>query len=112
MVFEKAWAKLHLSYEATAGGFVDDATNYLTGGTTSAMDIQAETMNQNWDDLFKSMNPLSGQDADKTFCSTNTRINADPEILQSIGLISGRPCGLRTSRPRLGTRTRKTAPSG
>jgi hypothetical protein len=53
MVFEKAWAKLHLSYEDTACGFVDDDTNYLTG------------------------------------CSTNTRIDADPAIFQSIGLISG-----------------------
>ena len=25
MVFEKAWAKLHLSYEATAGGLTHDA---------------------------------------------------------------------------------------
>jgi hypothetical protein len=91
MVFEKAWAKLHLSYEDTACVFVDDATNrcYLTGGTTSVIDIQTETMDKNWDDLFKSTNPISGQDADMTFCSTNTRIDADPAILQSIGLISG-----------------------
>ena len=80
---------MHLSYEATAGGCVDDATNYLTGGTTSAVDIQAETINQNWDDLFQVMKPLSGQDADLIFCSANTRSTADPEILQSVGLISG-----------------------
>eukprot|EP01043_Picozoa_sp_COSAG02_P009578 COSAG02_NODE_327_length_24561_cov_92.867754_17_plen_735_part_00 len=32
MVFEKAWAKLHGSYEATAGGQTCDALNYLSGG--------------------------------------------------------------------------------
>ena len=32
MVFEKAWAKLHGSYEATAGGQTCDALNYLCGG--------------------------------------------------------------------------------
>jgi len=29
LIFEKAWAKFHLSYEATAGGHTGDTTNYL-----------------------------------------------------------------------------------
>ena len=32
MIFEKAWAKLHLSYEATAGGQTEDAASYLSAG--------------------------------------------------------------------------------
>ena len=32
MIFEKAWAKLHLSYEATAGGLTEDAASYLSAG--------------------------------------------------------------------------------
>ena len=32
LVFEKAWAKLHGSFEATAGGQTCDALNYLSGG--------------------------------------------------------------------------------
>ena len=32
LIFEKAWAKLHGSYEATAGGQTADTVNYLTGG--------------------------------------------------------------------------------
>jgi len=30
MIFEKAWSKLHMSYEATAAGDTADATNYVT----------------------------------------------------------------------------------
>ena len=35
MLFEKGWAKLHGSYEATASGDTGDALNYLTGGLVS-----------------------------------------------------------------------------
>ena len=38
-VFEKAWAKLHGSYEATAAGQTGDALNYLTGGLVSHIEI-------------------------------------------------------------------------
>ena len=34
LIFEKAWAKLHGSYEATAGGLTCDTLNYLCGGLT------------------------------------------------------------------------------
>ena len=30
--YAQAWAKLHLSYEATAGGMTEDACSYLTAG--------------------------------------------------------------------------------
>jgi hypothetical protein len=40
MLFEKAWAKLHLSYEATAGGFTEDATSYLTGGIIKKVPLE------------------------------------------------------------------------
>ena len=40
MIFEKAWAKLHLSYEATAGGFTQDACSYLSGGLTSVRNLE------------------------------------------------------------------------
>jgi hypothetical protein len=38
-VFEKAWAKLHGSYEATAAGQTGDTLNYLTGGLVSHIEI-------------------------------------------------------------------------
>ena len=40
MLFEKAWAKLHLSYEATAGGLTEDATSYLTGGIIKKVSLE------------------------------------------------------------------------
>ena len=39
---EKAAAKLHGSYEATAGGWTDDAMNYLTGGVCRTIDFHSE----------------------------------------------------------------------
>jgi hypothetical protein len=40
MIFEKAWAKLHLSYEATAGGQTEDACSYLTGGVLRLIELE------------------------------------------------------------------------
>ena len=34
MIFEKAWAKLHGSYESIEGGETEDALQYLTGACT------------------------------------------------------------------------------
>mmetsp|Transcript_12336 Transcript_12336/g.29802 ORF Transcript_12336/g.29802 Transcript_12336/m.29802 type:complete len:591 (-) Transcript_12336:78-1850(-) len=42
MLFEKAWAKLHLSYEATAGGHTGDTHNYLTGGSVTTYKFEDE----------------------------------------------------------------------
>ena len=39
MIFEKAWAKLHGSFEATAGGWTEDALNYLSAGKTFSFDF-------------------------------------------------------------------------
>ena len=87
MIFEKAWAKLHLSYESTAGGDTADATNYLTGGLITRMEIEEGTAGRCWDELFPVLNPTENNDL--AFCSSNTRYDADPETLQSLGLISG-----------------------
>ena len=42
-LFLKAWAKLRGSYEATAGGYTDDALNYLTGGLCSTISLNRES---------------------------------------------------------------------
>jgi len=95
MIFEKAWSKLHMSYEVTAGGDTADATNYLTGGLVTKLEIaignlqDATSGNSNscWEKLFAIMNP-----EDMThlaFCSCNTRFDVDPDLLSNTGLISG-----------------------
>lgn len=45
MLFEKAWAKLHQSYEATAGGLTEDATSYLTGGVITKVTLEVGSDN-------------------------------------------------------------------
>ena len=40
MIFEKAWAKLHLSYEATAGGLTEDAASYLSAGVLKRLPLE------------------------------------------------------------------------
>lgn len=42
-LFLKAWAKLHGSYEATAGGYADDALNYLTGGLCTPISLKPDS---------------------------------------------------------------------
>lgn len=49
MVFEKAWAKLHGSYQAIEGGFTDDALNYLTGGRAFRFDFSPGS--DDWDHM-------------------------------------------------------------
>ena len=38
----QAWAKVHLSYEATAGGHTFDAHQYLTAGVVSDMPLDSD----------------------------------------------------------------------
>eukprot|EP01043_Picozoa_sp_COSAG02_P041727 COSAG02_NODE_3483_length_6667_cov_3.667174_4_plen_682_part_00 len=49
MVLEKAWAKLHGSFQAIEGGFTEDALNYLTGGRSFRFDFAADS--DDWDDM-------------------------------------------------------------
>jgi len=104
MIFEKAWAKLHMSYEVTAGGDTSDATNYLTGGLVTKMEIPIGSLtdatsgnaNSCWERLYNIMNPSeyvrpdgTKSEAHLAFCSCNTRYDVDPELLANTGLISG-----------------------
>ena len=51
MISEKAWSKLHMSYEATAAGDTADATNYLTGGFVTKREIERPSLfaKDHWD---------------------------------------------------------------
>eukprot|EP00961_Rhodomonas_salina_P304465 3941611-Rhodomonas_salina.2 len=92
MIFEKAWAKLHLSYEVTDAGFTADTTNYLTGGTVTTIDLEwsaqeADAKGQ-WQEMmkyFKSQSTVS-------FLSCNVRpdVPVDPTTLMNqYGLVAG-----------------------
>jgi len=87
MIFEKAWAKLHMSYESTAGGDTADASNYLTGGLITKMEIEEGISNRCWDELNAVLNPVDPEHL--AFCSCNTRYDVDPTSLANTGLISG-----------------------
>jgi len=85
MIFEKAWAKLHLSYEATAGGLTDDAASYLSGGVLKSLKLARGDDNSDvWVECMESLNPTDGNSF--TFLSCAVRGDEDPSDL---GLITG-----------------------
>lgn len=59
-MFEKAWAKLHGSYEATASGQTGDTLNYLTGGLVSHVEIVDDKENGT-DDEWETLLLLAGR---------------------------------------------------
>mmetsp|Transcript_27927 Transcript_27927/g.44895 ORF Transcript_27927/g.44895 Transcript_27927/m.44895 type:complete len:816 (+) Transcript_27927:47-2494(+) len=85
MIFEKAWAKLHLSYEATAGGLTQDAASYLSGGVIKTEALERGSDNDEaWRSCVKSLNPADGNSF--AFLSCAVRAEEDPSEL---GLITG-----------------------
>ncbi|EKX32896.1 hypothetical protein GUITHDRAFT_120920 [Guillardia theta CCMP2712] len=86
LVFEKAWAKLHLSYEATAGGLTADTTNYLTGGTVQS--ISLDEPDKAWSIAFAALYPDESGKDNSCFLSCSVRSDA-PGNPQSMGLVDG-----------------------
>jgi len=85
MLFEKAWAKLHLSYEATAGGLTQDAASYLSGGVIKTEALERGSDNDEaWRTCREILNPADGQSF--AFLSCAVRADEDPSEL---GLITG-----------------------
>jgi len=85
MIFEKAWAKLHLSYEATAGGLTEDASSYLTGGVLRNIALQDNSDNAHaWSECMRALHPGEGKAT--AFCSCAVRDGEDPS---EQGLITG-----------------------
>jgi hypothetical protein len=85
MIFEKAWAKLNLSYEATAGGLTQDAASYLSGGLTKCLDLERGDENDAvWAECKSILNPPTGKSF--AFLSCAVRPDEDPS---NLGLITG-----------------------
>ena len=81
MIFEKAWAKLHLSYEATAGGNTGDAFSYLSGGIIASVPIPPGDANGSaWDKCYQvlsssNLNPNS-YTLNQVLLSSNLNLNS------------------------------------
>ena len=91
MLFEKAWAKLHGSYEATAGGWTDDAMNYLTGGVCRTIDFHSEEAEANdCKAEFAELVELTDDQGDfPVFLSATLNNDANKEEMERDGLITG-----------------------
>ena len=93
-IVEKAWAKLHGSYEAIGKGFTEDALNYLTGGFTVEVQIQGKS-ESDWQVLHGELQlPMESTEARTPFCTCFLRedVHMRTELMAKCsGVISGQP---------------------
>ena len=91
MVMEKAFAKLHGSYEAIAGGHTEDALNYLSAGKVASFDF--ETDPDAWDLLISALARGQQNEDRMVFLSASIRPElsdpANAAALQELGLCTG-----------------------
>lgn len=91
MVLEKAFAKLHGSWEAIGanGGRPEDALHYLTGApTVGLLDRRAEP-EAAWQQLKDLIKDPDDEDENVGFVSATLRKDLDPDEARSSGLIYG-----------------------
>ena len=93
MVFEKAWAKLHGSYEATAGGQTCDSLNYLSGGIVRNLQAH-EDSDEEWQKLLSmqsdhNKHEISHDKEHNPFLSCSVKSGVDSEVCKLGGLING-----------------------
>lgn len=90
MIFEKAWAKLHGSYEATSGGWTEDALNYLTAGKTHSFDFD-ENFSEAWEGLVALVRRGQANEEFMAFLSSSTRpeLASEMKALEAKGLCTG-----------------------
>jgi calpain-15 len=86
MIFEKARAKLHSSYEATAGGNTADTASYLSGGTLRSVDLSNDDgADKEWERLVAVLNP----DDKKAACAFLSCAVRGGQDASDRGLITG-----------------------
>jgi hypothetical protein len=92
MIMEKAWAKLHGSFEATAGGLTCDTLNYLSGGVVSTLPAHGDKPEE-WASLLKLQTGnkrAAAADKEKNpFLSCAVARGVDSELCKLGGLING-----------------------
>ena len=88
LIFEKAWAKLHRCYEATAGGRTADTASYLSAGTLRTVDLgRADGDEDEWERLHSVANPPDG--VSYVFLSCAVRGGEAAQEAASVGLVTG-----------------------
>ena len=104
MVMEKAWAKLHGSYEATDAGDNHDALECLTGGVIKILDLAKSRGDPSFFDTLSEV--LSKKDGEDAFVGCGDCGYAQPEERRSaackeVGLVNGHAYAvLRALKPR------------
>jgi len=85
MLFEKAFAKLHHSYEALSGGFEYDSSNYLTGGVVDDLWDGDKEAKPNFDWV---LNAVGGLNPDASLFTSLHR-ELDTDECWDMGLVTG-----------------------
>ena len=81
MLIEKAFAKLHGSYQAIATGDVDDAQNYLTGGFVETTAVNSAQETHEW----RAMLDLNVDDRSRpVFCTCSLREGIDEDAVEEV----------------------------
>ena len=83
MIVEKAWAKLHGSYEVCDGGECVDTCKYLTGGEVTKIRTAHAPSVKAWFDELK------GALKKKAFVSTSVRRRHSAQAAKAVGLVPG-----------------------
>ena len=92
MVMEKAWAKLHGSYECTDAGDNHDALEYLTGGVITILPLKDRPGDVSFFNTLKEV--LSEKDGEDAFVGCGDCGYAHPKSQKSdacskVGLVTG-----------------------
>ena len=81
MLIEKAFAKLHGSYQAIAMGDVDDAQNYLTGGFVETTAVNSAQETHEW----RAMLDLNVDDRSRpVFCTCSLREGVEEDAVEEV----------------------------
>jgi hypothetical protein len=88
LILEKAWAKLHGSYERIEAGFAHNVMNDLTGAPSFDFDIEDEGQENIWQRL------VSGEKKNYLMAASAGATEASAEMLEELGLVAQHSYGL------------------
>lgn len=89
LLLEKAWAKLHYSYERIEAGFAEHVLRDLTGAPTSVLSHDDDEL---WDTLAE------GEQKGFLMAASAGTTKASKSLLESMGLIGNHSYGILDAR--------------